>query len=124
MNPPRTGSTASTGSTVLAVVWFALALAGLVGTWVMNLRFMADPQGLGYVEAWFVNPASSSAAVDVLVVALAASVFFVVEGRRLGWRWAWVFVPLSFATALAFAFPLFLGLRELSLRRRASPPRD
>lgn len=108
-----------TGSTVLAVVWFALALAGLVGTWVMNLRFMADPQGLGYVEAWFVNPASSSAAIDVLVVALAASVFFVVEGRRLGWRrWAWVFVPLSFVTALAFAFPLFLGLRELSLRRR------
>ena len=105
----------------LAVVWFALALLGLVGTWANNLEFIADPQGLGYVEAWFVNPASSSAAIDVIVTALAACLFYVVEGRRLGWtRWAWILVPLTFAVALAFTFPLFLGLRQLALRRRVT----
>jgi len=107
------------GSRALAVLWFALAVLGLIGTWALNIRFIDDPQGLGYVEAWFVNPASSSAAVDIIVVALAACVLFVVEGRRLGWtRWSWVLVPLTFALALAFTFPLFLGLRELTLRRR------
>ena len=109
------------GHLALAVLWFALALAGATGTWALNLQFIADPQGLGYVEAWFVNPASSSAAVDVLVVALAACVLFVVESRRLGWsRWSWLLVPATFAIALAFTFPLFLGLRELSLRRGTS----
>ncbi|WP_432512226.1 DUF2834 domain-containing protein [Kineococcus sp. SYSU DK001] len=108
------------GNLPLAALWFALALAGLAGTWALNLRFIADPQGLGYVEAWFVNPASSSAAVDVVVTALATCVLFAVESRRLGWtRWSWLLVPLTFAVALAFTFPLFLALRELTLRRRS-----
>jgi hypothetical protein len=102
---------------VLAGVWFALALAGLVGTWAYNLAYFADPGGLGYLEAWFVNPAASSAAVDLLVVAVAACVLMVAEGVRLGWgRWVWVLVVLSFAIAIAFTFPLFLGLRELRVR--------
>ena len=48
-----------------------------------------------------------------------ASVFYVREGRRLGWRLplALLFIPLSALVAVAFAFPLFLGLRELSLHR-------
>lgn len=108
------------GRLVLAVVWFVLSLAGLVGTWAFNLAFIADPQGLGYLEGWFANAASSSAAVDIIVVALAACLFMLVEGARLGWaRWVWVLVVLTFAVAAAFTIPLFLGLRELTLRRRA-----
>ena len=104
----------------LAVAWFALALAGLVGTWAFNIAFAVDPQGQSYLGGWFANPASSSAAVDVIVVAVAACLFMLVEGSRLGWaRWAWTLVPLSFAVAIAFTLPLFLGLRELHLRRRA-----
>lgn len=115
----RSARTPVRGRRVLAVAWFALSLAGLVGTWAFNVAFMADPQGLGYLEGWFANPASSSAAVDVIVVAVAACLFILVEGVRLGWaRWAWVLVPLSFAVAVAFTFPLFLGIRELALYRR------
>jgi hypothetical protein len=53
----------------------------------------------------------------VLVVAVAACVFFVVEGRRLGMRHTWVLIPLTFVIALAFTFPLFLAWRERTLAR-------
>lgn len=114
--------TPARGRLVLAVAWLALSLAGLVGTWAFNIAFMADPQGLGYLEGWFANPASSSAAVDIIVVAIAACLFMVVEGVRLGWaRWVWILVPLSFAIAIACTLPLFLGIRELALHRREHP---
>lgn len=117
---PRTATPAPTRQHhLLAAAWFALAVVGLVGTWMFNLRFFANPQGLGYLQGWFANPASSSAAVDIIVVALAACLLFVVEGSRLGWsRWAWVFIPVTFIIAAAFSVPLFLGLRELALARR------
>lgn len=106
------------GSVALAVVWFGLAAFGVAGTWYFNILSFTD-SSIGYLEGWFANPASSSAAVDVIVVALAACVFMVAEGVRLGWaRWVWVLVPLSFLIAIAFTLPLFLGLRELSLRAR------
>lgn len=114
--------TARSGRTqlILAIVWFAFAALGLIGTWTYNLAFITTPNGLSYLQGWFANPASSSAAVDVIVTATAACVFMVVEGARLGWRRVtWIFVPLSFAVAIAFTFPLFLGLRELALRRRS-----
>ncbi|MGY3127317.1 hypothetical protein ACVWW9_000816 [Agrococcus sp. UYP33] len=108
----------------MAIVWFALAAAGLVGTWWYNIAFFADPGGLGYLEGWFANAASASASIDLLVVAVAASIFMIVEGVRLGWaRWVWVLVVLGAVIAIAFAFPLFLGMRAVALHRRASPER-
>ena len=103
---------------ILAAGYFVLAAAGLVGTWYFNLQFAGSQSSLSYLEGWFANGASSSAAMDVIVTAIAASVFFVREGLRLGWgKWAWAAIPLTFLVALAFAFPLFLGLRELRLAR-------
>ena len=101
----------------MSVVYALLSVAGLVGTWFFNLRFLSSASELGYLEAWFVNDASSSAAVDIIVMALAASIFMLVEGFRLGLRvWALVLVPLSFAVAVAFTFPLFLAVRQRRLR--------
>jgi hypothetical protein len=96
-------------------------LAGLVGTWYFNLTYRPGPGGASYVQAWFANPATSSVAVDVLVTAVAASVFYVAEGRRIGMRWSWVLVPLTFAVALAATFPLFLALRERHLSASGRP---
>lgn len=106
---------------VLASCFFALSAAGLIATWAFNIAFITgDGAEGGYLAAWFANDASSSAAVDLIVMAVAACVVMLVEGARLGWgRWVWVLVPLSFLIAVAFTFPLFLGLRELALRRRA-----
>lgn len=110
-------------SLVFAASWFVLAGAGLVGTWAFNIAYFGEAADYGYLEGWFANPASSSAAVDIIVVALAGCLFMLVEGARLGWsKWVWVLVPLSFAVAVAFTLPLFLGLRELSLARRRVQP--
>jgi hypothetical protein len=99
----------------LVALYLLLALVGLVGTWYFNLSYSAGPGEPSYLEAWFANAASSSAAVDVIVTAVAACVFYLVEGRRIGMRWAWVLVPLTFVGALAATFPLFLALRERRL---------
>lgn len=96
-----------------AAVYGVLAVAGLVGTWWFNLRFTGD----SYLGAWFANPASSSAAVDVIVAAVVACLFYVREGARLGLRWTLLLVPATFAVALAFTLPLFLAVRELRLSR-------
>ncbi|GAA1424291.1 DUF2834 domain-containing protein [Agrococcus citreus] len=107
-------------SLALAIVWFVLAGVGLVGTWWFNVAFVLDSGGANYFGAWFANAATASASIDLLVVAVAAAIFMIVEGTRLGWaKWVWVLVALSAVTAIACTFPLFLGMREVALRRRA-----
>lgn len=102
----------------MRLVYLLLAVVGAAGTWFFNVRSMAA--GEDYLAGWFASAASSSAAVDVLVVAVAACLFMVAEGRRLGMsRWVWLLVPLSFAVAIAFTFPLFLAWREHHLAGRA-----
>ena len=88
------------------------ALVGLVLTWFFNLRYDGS---VGYLQAWFANDASSSAAVDLIVLAVVASVFIVAESRRLGLRWPLVYVVVGFVGAMAFAVPLFLLVRERAL---------
>jgi hypothetical protein len=107
---------ARTGSPVLVGVYLVLSLAGLVGTWWFNLSFFATG-GTDYLGGWFANAASSSAAVDIIVMAVAACLVIVVEGRRLGFRplGLVLLVVLSFVIAVAFTFPLFLALRERTL---------
>lgn len=102
---------------VLVVIYLLLALAGLAGTWYFNFQF--TPVGnQTYFQAWFANAASSSAAIDVIVTAVVASIVIVIEGWRIGWKWSAVLVPFVFIIALAFVFPLFLATREVMLSRR------
>ncbi|MBU2665262.1 DUF2834 domain-containing protein [Actinoplanes bogorensis] len=99
-------------------VYGLLALVGLVGTWYFNLSYT----GGAYVSDWFANDASSSAAVDILVVFVVCTFFYFRESHRLGWRW-WVpvvFTVGSLAIAVAFAFPLFLAVREHVRSKRAA----
>ena len=100
----------------LEVSYVVLAVAGLVGTWWFNLR-AGDVEG-GYLRGWFANAASSSAAVDLIVILIVASVFMIVDGRRHGVRAPWLYAVLALPTALAFTLPLFLAVRER--RRRAA----
>lgn len=109
--------------TPTAVVYLALAVAGLVGTWTFNV--LAIVQMRDFIgDLVSSGPAVSSITVDLLVVAIAGSVLLIVEARRLGMRFAWVYIVLSGITAFAFTFPLFLAMRERCLTaRRQSPGR-
>ena len=100
--------------TPLAITWFVLAIAGLVGTWTFNL--LAIVQLRDFVGDWVNSgPAVSSLTVDLLVVAVAGCILIVVESRRLGMRGAWLYIVLSGLTAFAFTFPLFLAMRQRPL---------
>lgn len=103
----------SPSKVLLISIYLVLAVAGLVGTWYFNFEFFALNTEKSYLEAWFANPASSSAAVDIIVVAIMGSIFMLIEGWRLKLRWTWILIPLSFLIALAFTFPLFLAIREM-----------
>ena len=109
--------------TPLAVVYLALSLAGLVGTWTFNLLAIAALRD--FIGDWVNSgPAVSSLTVDLLVVAVAGSILIIVEARRLGMKRGWLYVVLSGLTAFAFTFPLFLAMRERTLqtqRVRAAP---
>lgn len=113
-------SSLSTGRRALCVVYVAVALVALVGTWSQNLAFFAlpDSSGLAFVRACFVNPAAASITIDILLLCVAAFVFMVVEARRLGVRYMWVYVVLSGMIAISVMFPLFLVARELRLAAR------
>ena len=108
-----------TASGVRQVCYLVAALTGLVLTWYFNLRYSGSA---GYLPDWFANDASSSAAVDLIVLAAVASVFMLAESRRIGVRLpvALGFVLAGFLVAMACAFPLFLLYRE---RRLATGPR-
>ena len=101
--------------TPLAISYLLLAVAGLIGTWWFNV--LAIVQLRDFVGDLLTSgPAVSSITVDLLVVALAGSIFVIVEARRLGMRFGWLYVAGAAVTAFAFTFPLFLAMRE---RRRA-----
>ena len=104
-----------TASQARQVVYGVLAVTGLVLTQYFNFSYAGPP---GYLQAWFANSASSSAAVDLLTVAVAAALFMIVEGRRLGMRVPWLYAVAGAVLAIAFTFPLFLLVRERALDAR------
>ena len=107
----------------LAVVYLLLAIVGLVGTWWFNIRAIAESRNyLGDLVTS--GPAVSSITVDLLVVAVAGSVFIIIEARRLGLRLGGLYVVGAGLTAFAFTFPLFLAMRQRALRARAATSDD
>ena len=107
--------------TPLAVTYLLLSVAGLVGTWWFNA--LAIVQMNDFIGDWVGSgPAVSSLTVDLLVAAVAGSIFIIVEARRLGMKRGWLYVVLSGLTAFAFTFPLFLAMRQRTLTRRAATP--
>ena len=87
-----------------------LSIVGLVAAWIFN--GMAVMGQADYLSAWFSTPVDWVLSADLLIVAIAGSIFMILEGRKLGMRNVWLYIVLSGVTAFAFTFPLFLAMRE------------
>ena len=112
------------GLTTLEAVYYLTAAAGLVIGWYFNIQYMAE---YGAQVGWahwtgllFVNPASASAAQDLILGnVIVLPIWTIVEARRAGMRAGWLYFPMSLLTSYAFALALFLALRERQLRTQA-----
>ncbi len=101
-----------------AIVFLVLAIAGLIGTWTYNIIAIIEQND--FLGDWFNNgPAVGSLTMDLLIMAVAACAFIVIEGRRLGMKHLWAYIVFSGLTAIAFTFPLFLANRERRLQQLA-----
>ena len=95
-----------------------LASVGFVTAMVFN--GIAISMGANYGSALTATAAHLVVTWDLGVVAIAAAVFIVIEGRRIGMRRSWLFVLLACVTAIACAFPLFLAMRERHLAHQTT----
>lgn len=106
---------------VLCLVYAVIAGLALVGTWGNNIQYL----NLGFVGAnlrfWqdtFANPASRSITVDLFFLMLAATVWMLLEARKLSMKGAWLYVLFAMLIAVSVTFPIFMIHRERTLAAR------
>ena len=105
----------------LCIAYGVIAAVALVGTWSQNLTFFALPDNgglVGFLRGTVAHPAAASITIDILFFGLAASIWMVVEARRLGIRGVWLYIALSFLVAISVTFPLFLIARQRRLAQQ------
>jgi hypothetical protein len=109
----------------LCVVYGAIAVLALIGTWGNNIAYLS----LGFlganVQFWtdtFANPASRSITVDIFFLGYAVFVWMVLEARRLNMRGVWLYLVFGIFIAISVTVPLFLINRERALAGREPPP--
>ena len=108
--------------TLKQILYLGLSIIGLIIPWYYNFQFMNNT-GAGllsfplsdFIRDGFANSAASSLTTDLLIGASAATLFIIIEGRRLRMKYWWVYLILTNLIAFAFAFPLFLFMRERKL---------
>ncbi|MFL6061917.1 MAG: DUF2834 domain-containing protein [Marmoricola sp.] len=112
------------GERALCWVYGAIALVALVGTqWVLADYLGGDGTVKQFLDATTHGNAATFTTIDLLAVAVTATVFMVADGIRTGVRHLWVYVVLVFLVAVSVAFPLYLIARMRTVaaaRGRAS----
>lgn len=106
-------------STEKRMIFFAVAaVIGVIVTWYFNIQHMQEvgnSSAMSFIEAMYVNSASTSISNDLLVVVATFLFWSYTEAKRLGMRHWWVYIILTFVIAIAFAFPLFMYMREKAI---------
>jgi hypothetical protein len=95
----------------LAANWFVLLVSIDTG----NLLLWTRP--LETMAGMFANRVATAFAIDLLITALVACIWFHVEGTRLGMHRVWSYWLLTLAFGLAGTLPLFLLHRERRLEQ-------
>lgn len=97
----------------LRLIYLALAVWGAVHPMVWFLGYMQETgSGLsGLIAAWYVNAATTGLAWDLMIAAIALTVWIIAETvARRNWT-ALVAIPATFCIGLACGLPLYLFLR-------------
>jgi Terpene cyclase DEP1 len=107
---------------LICATYALIAIAALPATWINNLAFMQQPNNTfnDFFVAAYANAAAASLANDLFLLAIAASIFMVIEGKRVGVRYVWLYLVLSGILAISVTFPLFLLARHLKVVDRQS----
>jgi hypothetical protein len=111
----------ASGGARAELLYAALALLGLVGSWAQGWGYLGHGLLEGNVLFWkdaVANPAGMFLTVDILALGAALIAWMFAEGRRLGIgsTWLWVYLLLSLLVAISFALPMFLAHRHRRLR--------
>lgn len=91
--------------------WFVLLVTLDSG----NVLLWTSPQET--MAGMFANRIATAFAIDLLIAALVACIWFYFEGERLGMRRIWGYWLLTLAFGLAGTLPLFLLNRERRLEQ-------
>ena len=93
-------------------IYGLIALAALIGTqWALVDAISSSADLGGLVD----GPVATFTTIDLFAVAVAATIFMVVEGRRIQLPLLWLYVVLVFTVAISVALPLFLIARTRKL---------
>jgi hypothetical protein len=101
----------------------ALTIAGFVVPNVCLGIFFAE-EGFdlsGYFSLWTASTPSTQLLLDLTIAALAFFVWAAVEGPRARIKRWWLCVPATLLVGLCFGLPLFLLMRERTLKRALAP---
>jgi hypothetical protein len=109
----------TTKDKLICATYGSIGLLALPATWINNIAFMQQPNNsfMDFINAAYVNAAAASLSNDLLFIAIAASMFMAIEGKRIGIRYVWLYLILSGVVAISVTFPLFLLARHLKLTK-------
>jgi Terpene cyclase DEP1 len=102
---------------LICATYALIALLAIPATWINNIAFIKQPNNsfMDFVNAAYVNAAAASLSNDLLFIAIAASMFMAIEGKRVGVKYTWLYIVLSGITAISITFPLFLLARHIKI---------
>jgi len=101
----------------------ALTVLGFIVPNVCLGIFFAD-EGFdigGYFSLWTASTPSTQLLLDLTIAALAFFVWAAVEGPRTQIKRWWVCFPATLLVGLCFGLPLFLWMRERTLKQATGP---
>jgi Terpene cyclase DEP1 len=107
----------TTKDKLICAIYALIALLAIPATWINNIAFMKQPNNsfMDFVNAAYVNAAAASLSNDLLFIAIAASMFMAIEGKRVGVKYVWLYLVFSGLVAISVTFPLFLLARHIKL---------
>ena len=111
-------ATPSARSIFLRYLYLALCLPGALWP---GYHIAAGTDALEMLRGMFANHSVSVISSDLLLVALIAVLWTVIEARRLGMRWP-IYLLFAIIAPFALVFPFFLYRRELILDRVLPEP--